>query len=62
MRDETMSKVLRNPKQEAAQTYDFKNAKRGVFLERAKIGIKTFQVTDAQDGKRRAKVERPERP
>jgi len=45
-----MSKVIRNPKHDApADGYDFKNAKRGVFYQRAKIGIKTFEVTDADD-------------
>ena len=38
---------------------DFKNAKRGVFYQRAKIGIKTFEVTDAEDRERTAERARP---
>ena len=54
-----MSKVLRKPNSDAGDTYDFKNAKRGVFFERAKIGIKTFEVSDAEDRARAGKQAKP---
>lgn len=57
-----MSKVLKNPKTEAAQTYDFSNAKRGVLFERAKNGIKTYQVTDAEDRARATNEGKPGKP
>lgn len=57
-----MSKVLRNPSSDSTDAYDFKNAKRGVFHERAKIGIKTFEVTDGEDRQRPTQVEKPARP
>lgn len=42
-----------------ADEYDFSKGKRGVFYDRAKNGILTFEVSDEEDAERNKKSRSP---